>query len=75
MMLNSIGAAIGTLLFPFLSDNFGRKKVFLACLWGNVVIATLQAFSVSMMMYTGLAFLDGLQQQVRRGVNIRNKCR
>ena len=64
MTLNNVGCALGTVIFAVLSDKFGRKIVFLGCLWTNVFIAFSQAFAVNMGMYTALAFIDGLQQQV-----------
>ena len=64
MMLNNVGQAIGAFLFSMLSDKFGRKLIFLGCLWGNVAVALAQAFSVNMAMYTSLAFFDGLLQAV-----------
>ena len=64
MMLQGAGSIVGALLCNWLADKYGRKIVFLTCMWSNCVLATVQAFSPSMTFYTVLTFLDGLQQQV-----------
>ena len=64
MTMASAGTMVGAFVFNRLADLYGRKVIFLACLWSNMIIALLQAFSVHIAMYITLAFLDGLFQQV-----------
>ena len=64
MTMVGIGSVFGSLIFTRMSDVIGRKPVMVGCMWVTVVIKLIQAFSVNYAMYLGLAFFDGLMQQV-----------
>ena len=66
MTISHVGAAFGSIIFTQMSDLYGRKPIFIACIWSNVVIAFVQAFSPSYAFYTVFNFLDGFFQQVKQ---------
>jgi MFS family permease len=64
MFINNMGAIFGNLFFSRLADMFGRKTIFLLCLWSNIPVAMSQAFAPSLLFYICMSFIDGAQQEV-----------
>ncbi|XP_070574785.1 organic cation transporter protein-like [Ptychodera flava] len=57
-----VGVMIGSLVAGYLSDRFGRKTVFLVCLWSLGIFGTLTAVTQTFVGYCILKFLAGLVQ-------------
>jgi len=69
MGLTNFGALLGSVLCARMGDIYGRKPVLLACLWSNVILSTIQAFSPNFVFYCLLAFIDGMQIEVRKNIS------
>ncbi|KAK2170401.1 hypothetical protein LSH36_3g24010 [Paralvinella palmiformis] len=63
MTISGVGSVVGAMVFNTLADRVGRKKVFLGCLWSNIITAMAMAFSPNITFYIILAAIDGMQQQ------------
>src|SRR3954465_11779181 len=55
-----IGAVLGALIFGYLTDRFGRKKLFLITLGFNLIATVATAFSFSVWMFFAFRFLAGM---------------
>ena len=58
------GVLVGAMLFTALSDNFGRKPVFLFSQWAMVVVGVATAFTNSYYSFATFRFFTGMLQQV-----------
>jgi MFS transporter, putative metabolite:H+ symporter len=58
--INSIGMAVGALLFGLMADRIGRKNVFILTLLLFSVCSGLSAFSTSLTIFVVLRFLIGM---------------
>lgn len=58
------GQAFGATFFSFLSDKFGRKRIFLLVQWSMLVVSTVTVFAPDIIVFTILRFLTGALQQV-----------
>lgn len=58
-----IGVMVGAMFFTALSDNYGRKPVFLFSQWAMVVIGVITAFCTNYYLFSVLRFLAGALQQ------------
>jgi putative MFS transporter len=58
--VNSIGMAVGALLFGLLADRIGRKWVFIITLLLFSIGSGLSAFATSLAVFLGLRFLIGM---------------
>jgi len=59
-----IGVMIGAMGFTILSDNLGRKPVFLFSQWAMVVVGVITAFVPNYYVFLVLRFCTGALQQV-----------
>ncbi|XP_063419083.1 solute carrier family 22 member 3-like [Mytilus trossulus] len=55
-----IGVMVGGLIFGYLADKFGRKKIMLVTLFTPVAIGVLTALVKSYYLFVGLRFLQGI---------------
>ncbi|XP_064619913.1 organic cation transporter protein-like [Lineus longissimus] len=58
-----LGVMAGAMVFTTLSDNFGRKPVFIGVNWAMVIIGTIQVFINDYYVFTFFRFLTGALQQ------------
>ncbi|CAH1774398.1 unnamed protein product [Owenia fusiformis] len=63
----NVGVMVGAVLFGFLSDKYGRKKVLFGCVAAQAVVGGLLSLSVNIYMFICLRFIIGMLEQ---GVNI-----
>ena len=59
-----VGVMVGAMFFTALSDNFGRKPVFLFSQWAMVVVGVATAFCNNYYVFAVLRFFAGALQQV-----------
>lgn len=55
---------VGGLIFGYLADKFGRKKIMLVTLFTPVAIGVLTALVKTYYLFVGLRFLQGIFIQV-----------
>ena len=60
----STGVMVGALLFPPLSDVYGRKPTHLVCQWFLVLVGFITAFSPSFIFFVVFRFLAGALREV-----------
>jgi MFS family permease len=70
-----LGVMAGAMVFTTLSDNCGRKPVFMAVNWSLVIIGILQVFINDYYVFTFFRFLTGSLQQVGRSFLLRFESR
>ncbi|XP_048216683.1 steroid transmembrane transporter SLC22A24-like [Perognathus longimembris pacificus] len=58
------GALLGSLIFGYLSDRFGRKTIFTWCLLQTAISDTCAAFAPTFFVYCSLRFLAGLSSMI-----------
>ncbi|XP_048216684.1 steroid transmembrane transporter SLC22A24-like [Perognathus longimembris pacificus] len=58
------GALLGSLIFGYLSDRFGRKTIFTWCLLQTAISDTCAAFAPTFFVYCSLRFLAGLSTMI-----------
>ncbi|ELT99019.1 hypothetical protein CAPTEDRAFT_86372, partial [Capitella teleta] len=66
-MIFNFGVMFGAILFGFLSDKYGRKKIFIGSLLGQAVVGSFTALSPNFYLFAVLRFFVGAFEQ---GVNI-----
>lgn len=63
-MIFNFGVMFGAILFGFLSDKYGRKKIFIGSLLGQAVVGSFTALSPNFYLFAVLRFFVGAFEQV-----------
>ena len=71
-MVIFLGWTIGSILFGFLSDRFGRKVAMLACIFNISVVALAGAFVQSLWLFILIRFFVGVG--IGKSLPVLNVC-
>ena len=74
MSIVGLGQTFGALFCNFFSDRYGRKPVFLTCLWSYLICGMAKAFSNNFLLFAILTFVNGFQMQVKPYTSLNGIC-